>query len=496
MNIRVQRALIAGGILIAGTIAEAHSQSVDKFESVRSEMRRFVDSGGAPSVAVSVAKDGKIVWEEAIGWADRERAIRATPNTMYALASVSKSLTATGIMVLVERGKIDLDAPTNKYLGSSRLTGLAGNSDGATIRRVLSHTAGLPLHSQIYYGDREYAPPPMEETIRRYGILVYPPGEIYGYANLGYGILDYVISRVSGKSYHDFMRDQVFLPLGLTHTAVDISPALEGVAARGYDANQRPLPGLAFDHAGASAIYSSAHDLVRFAMFHLKDHLADQRAILKDENIDLMHRVVPPAIDYGLGFTVRDGGTRLAHTGGMPGASTLMILYPQRNVALVVLSNTSTSQTAVMQEFAIAREVGVALFPGDASVAVRGPVGAPGQGATPFAPNPELVGNWAGTLRTWQQTVTFRLTIAADGTATAQIGDQPPATLANVSFHERRLFGNFAAIMPTDDAHRWPHSLSLGLLLSGRTLRGEVDANSNADRIYFTLASYADLTKR
>jgi CubicO group peptidase (beta-lactamase class C family) len=172
MNLRVRRALMAAGILISGAIAAAHGQTVDQFAAVRAAMRRFVDSGDAPSVAVSVARDGRIVWEEAIGWANRERAIRATPNTMYPLASISKSLTATAVMVLVERGTIDLDAPTNRYLGSSRLTGLAGNSDSATIRRVLSHTAGLPLHSQIYYADRGYAPPSMEETIRRYGILV------------------------------------------------------------------------------------------------------------------------------------------------------------------------------------------------------------------------------------------------------------------------------------------------------------------------------------
>src|SRR5206468_9356127 len=86
----------------------------------------------SPSVAVAVAKDGRILFEEAIGLANQEKLIPATPYTMYALASISKPLTATGLMVLVDRGQVDLDRPANAYLGTAKLTGLAGNADGAT----------------------------------------------------------------------------------------------------------------------------------------------------------------------------------------------------------------------------------------------------------------------------------------------------------------------------------------------------------------------------
>lgn len=460
-------------------------------------MQRFVDSIGAPSVAVAVAKDGRIIWEDAVGWANREKKIQATANTIYALASISKPITATGLMVLVERGQVDLDRPANTYLGSAKLTGLAGDANGATVRRVLSHTAGLPLHSQMYYVDRGYAPPPMAETIRRYGILVFPPGHMPEYANLGYGILDYLIEQVSGRSYADFMRSEVFLPLGLTHTSVDVPPGLDDLVAQGYDARQRPIPHMMFDHAGASAVYSSAHDLVRFAMFHLKDRLSDQRPILSDGTIDLMHQVVPPSEDYGLGFSVRDGGYRLAHTGGMPGASTLMVLYPTRNVALVVLANTSTHQAAVDQEFAIAREIAAAVLPADGrATAVGSPASALPTGPRRFAPGAELVGVWRGTLRTWQRTVPMQLSIAADGAITASIDGQPLVRMTNASFQNGRLSGNVAATVPTDDAGRWPHELFLSLLLAAGRLRGEVVASSTADRIYFALASYADLTRQ
>src|SRR5207245_1516081 len=145
----------------------------DRFDGVRGAIHRLLDSASAPSLAVAVAKDGRILWEEAFGWQDREKQVPATVNTMYSLASISKPITATGLMVLVERGKVDLDHPTNDYLGLGKLSGLAGDAPGATVRRVLSHTAGLPLHYQFFYANGGYGAPTMDETIARYGILVF-----------------------------------------------------------------------------------------------------------------------------------------------------------------------------------------------------------------------------------------------------------------------------------------------------------------------------------
>ncbi len=297
----------------------------DRFEGVRALIRQALEEHGLPSVSVAVAKDGRIIWEEAFGWADRERMIEATPHTLYSLASISKPMTATAIMKLVEQGKVDLDRPVNDYLGTGRLTGLAGDAVGATVRRVLSHTAGLPLHYQFFYANGGYSRPSMDETIARYALVMNPPGEVYQYSNLGYGILDHIIARVSGKSYEDFMRTEVFLPLGMTRTSVHIGPGLEPFAAVRYDSRQRPIPFYDFDHPGGSAVYSSAHDLIRFGMFHLKNRLPKQRRILADSTIDAMQRIATPGSTtsgYGLGWGITEddyGYRRVSHTGGCRG---------------------------------------------------------------------------------------------------------------------------------------------------------------------------------
>ena len=180
--------------------------AADPFDAVRASIRKQLVETEVPSLAVAVARDGKILWEEGFGWADREKRLRASEHTMYSLASISKPITATGLMVLVETGKVDLDRPVNDYLGGAKLRARVGDAAQATVRRVANHSSGLPLHYQFFYADEPYRPLSMDETILRYGNLVTLPGEKYQYSNLGFGVLDYVIARVSGNSYPDFMR--------------------------------------------------------------------------------------------------------------------------------------------------------------------------------------------------------------------------------------------------------------------------------------------------
>merc|ERR1711964_671264 len=128
---------------------------------------------------------------------------------------------------------------------------------GVTVRRVANHTSGLPLHYHFFPEDG-LAKPSMEESIRRYGNVVCPAGERYRYSNIGYGILDHLIERVSGMSYTEFMRREVFLPLGMTRASVDIEPGLDAYQVKRYTDDGLPLPFYDFDHSGASAVFCSA----------------------------------------------------------------------------------------------------------------------------------------------------------------------------------------------------------------------------------------------
>ncbi len=319
-----------------------------RFEELSHTIRQLVDEHQLPSVAVAVARDQRIIWEEGFGWANRELRIAATPHTPYSLASISKPFTATAVMKLVEAKRVELDREVNDYLGDVRIAG--PDAAQATVRRVLSHTAGLPTFFLPFVGP----PPTIEETIARYARLNSPPGRRYIYSNLGYGVLEHIIERVSGLSYDEFLRREVFLPLGLGSAFVP--RAAPPHAAARYDAQDRPLPFYDLAHRGASSVYASAHDLARFGMFHLMQRLEGSVSILSRRSIEEMQRIQTPGSPtngYGLGWEIHDvhpDVRHVGHTGGMPGVRTVLSLYPAERVVIVILTNKTTDAIGDLEE--------------------------------------------------------------------------------------------------------------------------------------------------
>ena len=489
------------------------AQTAPDFSSVRDEIRRALVAWDQPSMAVAVALGGEVVWEEGFGWADRERRIAATEHTMYSLASISKPITATGLMVLVERGLVDLDAPANTYLGPARIDGRAWDAARATVRRVASHTAGLPLHYQFFYEDEPYGRPHMDETIRRYANLVTGPDERWNYSNLGYGILDYIIERVTGQSYPDFMRDEVFQPLGLTRTSVDIGPGLEDFAATRYATDQSPIPFYDFDHPGGSAAFSSAHDLVRFGMFHLGHDLDHQRRIISDASIEAMREPIresAPGDAYGLGWVMRDlpGGLLLQrHGGGMGGVRTELAIAPEENAAVVVLSNSATPLTGYISSL-----IWHTLFPETVPkpeppevpdphrLAREGILEDAADGGAPlieFTPMPDLAGEWVGEVDTHLGPHRLALAVDDGGRVHVQLGDDLWTLLNNARFDGEYLRGGFRGDIGTEDANRTDYVLSVELRLRGDTLNGSVTAITLPNvRLGNALTHWAELRRR
>jgi CubicO group peptidase (beta-lactamase class C family) len=482
---------------LAAILGLAAFLRADDIAPLKAKILDVLKETGVASICVAVARDGKIVWEEAFGWADRERMIKATPNTMYSLASVSKPLTASGLMVLADRKLVNIDRPIDDYLGGVKITAFEKGSPPATVRNVLNHSAGLPLHYQFFYENEPDRRPPMEETIRRYGIQVWAPGEVYFYSNLGYGIIDHVIAKVSGREYADFMRTEVFLPLDMTRTSVGIGPGLAEFAAQRYDGDQKPIPFYDFDHPGASAVYSSAHDLVRFGMFHLKNHLTEQKSILKDAVIDGMQdeaASTAPEKNYAIGWGVskdENGYRTISHTGGMPGVSTELKLVPSENIAVCVLANGSHNRI-----YSLADDILSVLLPkyGNALKARMKPEE---RGPAKFTPSAELLGTWSGRLRTYEGETPLTIVFQSDGDIHVKLGDGMDTLLnplpAGVSAGKGILVaGVTPAQIPTADAGKHPHTAWIALKLKGGKLTGFAAAMNSR---WSALSSYIELKK-
>lgn len=427
---------------------------------------------GIASLSLAIAQGDDILWETGFGWADRAAHRLADEHTIYSLASISKPITATALMILVERGLIDLDCPINNYLGDAKLTAHLGDTADATVRRVANHSSGLPLHCHFFYEDEGIDRPHMDETVRRYGHIMMPPGETYQYANSGFGFLEYLIERISGQSYSDFLRQEVFIPLNLPRTFVDLPPNLKPYSATRYAKNGATLPWYTFDHPGASAVWASAHDLVRFGLFHLKTHLPDQKAILTDSSIEQMQHPTVRSSEqsgYGIGFRVTedDGGyLTTGHDGAMGGVRTRLILVPEHNLSVAVLTNGGGHNLPIE----IAAALIDILLPGH--VEKRAQQQNPPQIPPEWSPQDRLLGTWSGHIHTYNGDLPLHLTCQPDGDIHIKLGDQMTTLLNDPIFKDNTLTGQFNANIGTDDANKHPNHLRLNLKLHDNVLNG------------------------
>jgi hypothetical protein len=346
---------------------------------------------------------------------------------------------------------------------------------------VANHTSGLPLHYQFFYADEPHRAPARDETIRRFGNLVTEPGEHYQYSNLGFGVIDYVVERESGKRFADFMREEVFLPLGMTHTSIDVAAGLETHQAIRYTIDGRRIPFYDFDHPGASAVYSSAHDLARFAMFHMKEHLADQKQILSDASIDEMQKstaTAPFGSGYGIGWGLseRRGYQVVAHSGGMPGVATLCWLVPSQRLAIVVLSNSGNMMPGNLAEM-----IAKIMLPERKSDGQKR--AEPGSGAyRAFAPSAELIGTWKGRVATYRGDTRLVMVVKDSGDIHMRLGEQLETLLNGSNFNDGWLRGRFAGELNTDDNRGRPYLLQLQMKLRGDTLGGAASALTRPDK--------------
>lgn len=476
------------------------STSSDKFEKVRSMILQALERTGVSSMAVAVAKDGKIIWEEGFGLANREKQIKSTPHTIYALASISKPITATGLMILVERGLVDLNKPANDYLGKEKLTVYAGKASEATVKRLLHHTAGLlPMHWHLFNENSPSRPPNMDESIKRYGIIVAPPGEAFNYSNFGYGVIDHIISVVSGKSYAEFMKTEVFEPLGMTRTSVNIHPDLRDSVAVKYTPKHKPIPVCDYDHRGASAVFSSAHDLFRFGMFHLKNHLKDQKQIIKDETIDTMRqekdfKVPDSGYGFGWGWGEIYGYRFVNHNGGIAGVSTRLTLIPSENIASVLLCNGGN-----IDPWRIESEIFAALLPDYAEKLQAEEKKTEEEKPQPSSFPNSLIGEWGGKIKTYENELPVKMIFGQDNTASLELEGKTLSSLnmktplGMMGFSNGVFKGLFYGNITTSDTAQAPHVIFITIKLRGDRLDGYAAAIA-MDR-NFCLPNWIELTK-
>jgi CubicO group peptidase (beta-lactamase class C family) len=423
----LQALVIPAGLLsVPGQAQPAWSEP--DFSAVVSQMRNRVASG-VPSITIAVAWHGRIIWEYAAGMADRQRNITATVHTPYYLASISKTLTATALMELVEQKKVDLDQPVNRYLPTAKVSSPMWDVAKATVRRVANHTAGFATYDRDCLADEPECDASAAGAIRRYGVIVWPPGAHFDYSNMDYGILGEVVARGSGRDLAGALRRTVFAPLGMANCSLDASTVTRNPPAARYD--QSPpfvrTPPKRSTSPGASSAYCSVHDLAMFGMFHLKDHLPSQRRILSDHAIELMQA---PSLDpgeesqYGLSWWVQNdlnGFHGVLAQGGTNDATAYLQLIPSQDIAVAMLWNTGTPDGAQLIDQVLAAVLPQYRENLEHRTATRQPAALSEEPRVPAG----MIGVWSGSLQSYLGQVPLIVSIDASGGLMAKLGSGP-----------------------------------------------------------------------
>jgi serine beta-lactamase-like protein LACTB, mitochondrial len=337
-------------VLLFASSAPLRSQepplSPEKRTQIETAVSKFLASTHVPGVSVAIVENGAYEWAGGFGLADLENNVPAGEHTLYRLASISKSLTATAAMELWERDRLDLDAPVQKYCPS-----FPQKPWPITTREVMGHLGGIRHYKSGSQDDPEvgntrHFDHPIEAGIQFFANdpLVSPPGTQFHYSTQGFTLVGCVMEGASGIKYVEFMRQNVFLPAGMEQTQADNRFSVIPYRTRFY---QKTDSGTVLNADFLDSSYkipgggwlSSAEDMARFEVAMLNDKL------VRRATRDLMWTPLKPTDGskdtYGLGWARSEEGgiSVVGHTGGQQGTSTAFLLAPSQRAGVVVLTN-------------------------------------------------------------------------------------------------------------------------------------------------------------
>ena len=284
---------------------------------------------------VLVARDNDILFNKGFGSANLEWDIPNTPTTKFRLGSVTKQFTAAAILILEEKGKLNIDNPIKNYLPD-----IPEAWDKITTFNLLTHSAGIPNFTSFpeYQKEQLFSHTPEEIVdIFRDKPLDFEPGEKMSYSNSGYILLGYLLEKVSGEKYQDFIQKHLFDPLGMKDSGYDSNSAIMPRRAAGYSPGPAGLVNADFVHMtipfSAGALYSTTEDLLRWnqGLFGGK--------LLSEESLSKMTTPFKGNYALGLGTGTDNGHRFLQHGGGIQGFVTNLAYYPDDKMTIAVLSN-------------------------------------------------------------------------------------------------------------------------------------------------------------
>ena len=335
---------------------------------VDSIILKYARENHMPGIAYGLVMNGELIYTNYQGYTNLANKTSVVASSAFRIASMTKSFAAMGILILRDKGKLNLDDPASKYIPEMRQTKyITTDAPAITIRDLMTHRAGFPEDNP--YGDRQLADTDAElmQLMKENPSFSNAPGLQYEYSNLGFALLGTIIKNVSGQSYQQFIDQNIFKPLGMNNTYWEYTKVPPQQLAHGYrwiDGNWREESLLKDGSWGAmGGLITTVEDFSKYMKLHLQAWpIRDSKETgpLKRSSIREMHQLwnfntINPRLNnkncaaatgygYGLGIT-RDckGNIYVAHSGGLPGFGSSWMIKPNYNIGIVIMSNRTYS---------------------------------------------------------------------------------------------------------------------------------------------------------
>jgi CubicO group peptidase (beta-lactamase class C family) len=332
----------AACLIFASSVSWAQSSATTAAvtDYVKSEMQRQ----HIPGLSLLVIKDGKTIRTEGFGLANVELQVPVKPESVFQSGSVGKQFTATAVMMLVEEGKIGLDDPLSKYFPEA-----PASWKEATVRELLSHTAGLGDYPKDFDFRKDWTEDEELKLIESIP-LAYPPGTKWAYSNLGYVTLGILIHRVTGEFYGDFLQQRIFQPLGMQCTRIISEADIVPNRSAGYrlvkgELKNQEWVSPVLNTTADGSLYFTTLDLAKW------DAALYTEKLLRRSTLDLMWTPVKlkngetNKSNYGFGWVIeqRNGHRCINHEGSWQGFETAIDRYVDDRLTVVALDNLAGS---------------------------------------------------------------------------------------------------------------------------------------------------------
>jgi CubicO group peptidase (beta-lactamase class C family) len=324
--------ILSVGIWFFGSTTHSNLEGKDaeKLEEFMEEKAKEVNFNGT----VLVTKDGKVILSKGYGYADQDKKIKNTPETVFHIASLSKSFTALSILQLEEKGELSTNDTISNYFPDFP------NGEKIKIHHLLNHTSGLPELLTLVKKDEEHSLEELYNAVKE-SKLDFEPGEKYAYSNSGYLLLALILEQQSEMTMADYMQKNILEPAGMEHTYFVTSP--EGVAV-GYENMGKPTDIIDISIAyGSGNILSTTSDLLLF------EQAINNGKLLSKETVKKMQEPSTNAAPFGIvkyayGWNVSDSWysfnhRAVAHSGGFTGFRNFFLRFPDDGVTVIILSN-------------------------------------------------------------------------------------------------------------------------------------------------------------